>query len=116
ADCLYLLAHDIHLDRQSRGRLVSPLYHVDIGDCHRLRHSGAQAVAMTFSLTFVATIGLAYLLLIFGIATITDRGWIPRRITEHPITYVLSLGIFASAWAFYGVIDLAFQFGYGALA
>ncbi|HEY7885274.1 MAG TPA: ATP-binding protein [Cellvibrionaceae bacterium] len=71
---------------------------------------------MTFSFTFVALIGLAYLLLIFGIATITDRGWLPKRITEHPATYVLSLGIFASAWAFYGVIDLAFQFGYGALA
>lgn len=71
---------------------------------------------MTFSLTFVAAIGLAYLLIIFGIAAITDRGWIPRRITDHPITYVLSLGIFASAWAFYGVVDLAFQFGYGALA
>lgn len=71
---------------------------------------------MTFELTHVALIGLAYLLLIFGIATITERGWLPRSITEHPITYILSLGIFASAWAFYGVIDLAFQFGYGALA
>src|SRR5690554_5950253 len=71
---------------------------------------------MSFELTHVALIGLGYLLLIFGIATITDRGWLPRAITEHPITHILSLGIFASAWAFYGVIDLAFQFGYGALA
>ncbi|MDO3381955.1 ATP-binding protein [Gilvimarinus algae] len=71
---------------------------------------------MTFELTHVALLCLAYLLLIFGIATITERGWLPRWITEHPVTYILSLGIFASAWAFYGVIDLAFQFGYGALA
>lgn len=71
---------------------------------------------MTFELTHVALLCLSYLLVIFGIATITERDWIPRKITEHPITYVLSLGIFASAWAFYGVIDLAFQFGYGALA
>lgn len=71
---------------------------------------------MTFDLGQVALIGVCYLLLLFGIAYITERGWIPDSITSHPITYILSLGIFASAWAFYGVIDLAFQYGYGALA
>lgn len=71
---------------------------------------------MTFDLSQVALIGVSYLLLLFGIAYITERGWIPEAITTHPLTYILSLGIFASAWAFYGVIDLAFQFGYGALA
>jgi len=71
---------------------------------------------MTFDLGQVALIGIGYLLLLFGIAYITERGWIPDSITSHPITYILSLGIFASAWAFYGVIDLAFQYGYGALA
>ncbi len=71
---------------------------------------------MTFDLSQVALIGIGYLLLLFGIAWITERGWIPESVTSHPITYILSLGIFASAWAFYGVIDLAFQYGYGALA
>ena len=71
---------------------------------------------MTFELSHVALIGISYLLLLFGIAWITERGWIPDSITSHPITYILSLGIFASAWAFYGVIDLAFSYGYGALA
>jgi len=71
---------------------------------------------MTFDLSQVAALGVGYLLLLFGIAYITERGWIPERITSHPVTYILSLGIFASAWAFYGVVDLAFQFGYGALA
>lgn len=71
---------------------------------------------MTFDLSLVALIGIGYLLLLFGIAWITERGWIPASVTSHPITYILSLGIFASAWAFYGVIDLAFQYGYGALA
>ena len=71
---------------------------------------------MTFDLSQVALIGICYLLLLFGIAYVTERGWIPDRITSHPVTYILSLGIFASAWAFYGVIDLAFQYGYGALA
>ncbi|MDQ2077673.1 ATP-binding protein [Marinimicrobium sp. ABcell2] len=71
---------------------------------------------MTFELTHVALICVSYLLVIFGVAWITERGWVPKAITQHPLTYILSLGIFASAWAFYGVIDLAFQFGYGALA
>ncbi len=71
---------------------------------------------MTFDLSQVALIGISYLLLLFGIAYITERGWVPERITTHPVTYIFSLGIFASAWAFYGVVDLAFQFGYGALA
>ena len=71
---------------------------------------------MNFDFSQVALIGISYLLLLFGIAYITERGWVPERITTHPVTYIFSLGIFASAWAFYGVIDLAFQFGYGALA
>jgi signal transduction histidine kinase/Na+/proline symporter len=71
---------------------------------------------MTFDLSQVALIGIGYLLLLFGIAYVTERGWIPESITNHPVTYIFSLGIFASAWAFYGVVDLAFQFGYGALA
>jgi PAS domain S-box-containing protein len=71
---------------------------------------------MTFDFLQVAIIGVSYLLLLFGIAYITERGWVPERITNHPVTYIFSLGIFASAWAFYGVVDLAFQFGYGALA
>ncbi len=71
---------------------------------------------MTFEIAEIALIGVAYLLVLFGIAFSAEKGYIPQRISRHPLTYILSLGIFASAWAFYGVIDLAFQFGYGALA
>ena len=71
---------------------------------------------MVFSLTEIALLCVSYLLLIFGIAWITEKGWIPDKVTRHPIVYILSLGIFASAWSFYGVVDLAFQYGYGALA
>lgn len=71
---------------------------------------------MTFHITYIALAGLAYLLLLFGIAHAADRGWIPAKLINHRITYILSLGIMASAWSFYGVVDLAFQFGYGALA
>lgn len=71
---------------------------------------------MTFSFLQLALICLTYLSLLFGIAYITERGWISDKIVHHPITYVLSLGIFASAWSFYGIIELAREYGYGALA
>ena len=54
--------------------------------------------------------------MLFGIAWATDKGFVPKRIVRHPITYVLSLGVYASAWAFYGSVGLAYEFGYGFLA
>ncbi|MFT7561128.1 MAG: PAS domain S-box-containing protein [Flavobacteriales bacterium] len=71
---------------------------------------------MTFSFLQVALICLIYLGAVFSVAFATERGLIPDKIVSHPITYIFSLGIFASAWAYYGVIDLARQYGYGALA
>ncbi len=71
---------------------------------------------MTFSYAGVAAICLFYLCVIFSIAYLTEKGKIPERIIVNPITYIFSLGIFASAWSFYGVIDLAHQYGYSALA
>ncbi|PCK02598.1 MAG: histidine kinase [Alteromonadaceae bacterium] len=71
---------------------------------------------MTFDLLGIALICLIYIGVLFGIAYATEKGWIPNRIVSHPITYIFSLGIFASAWSFYGIIHLAQEFGYGALA
>jgi PAS domain S-box-containing protein len=71
---------------------------------------------MIFDLTHIALLGIAYLVMLFGVAHAANSRWFPKAITNHPVTYVLSLGIFFSAWSFYGVIDLAYQFGYGALA
>ena len=71
---------------------------------------------MTFSFFQVALICFIYLGVLFSIAYATERGLVPHRIVSNPTVYILSLGIFASAWSFYGVIDLARQFGYGALA
>ncbi|MFT5085193.1 MAG: Na+/proline symporter, partial [Lentisphaeria bacterium] len=71
---------------------------------------------MTFSFLQVALICTLYLSILFGIAYTTEKGWVPNRIVSHPIIYIFSLGIFASAWSFYGVIDLAKEYGYGALA
>ncbi|MDF3931976.1 sensor histidine kinase [Pseudomonas citronellolis] len=70
----------------------------------------------SFSLTQLILISAAYLMVLFGVAWITERGYIPRRLVRHPLVYTLSLGVYASAWAFYGTVGLAYQYGYGFLA
>src|SRR5476651_499830 len=71
---------------------------------------------MSFSLTQMILISAAYLTVLFGVAWISERGMIPRAIIRHPLTYTLSLGVYASAWAFYGTVGLAYQYGYGFLS
>ena len=70
----------------------------------------------SFSLTQLILISVAYLSTLFGVAWITERGYVPRRLVRHPLVYTLSLGVYASAWAFYGTVGLAYQYGYGFLA
>ncbi|HSC83057.1 MAG TPA: ATP-binding protein [Pseudomonas sp.] len=70
----------------------------------------------SFDLSQLILISAAYLLLLFGVAWISERGLIPRWVIRHPLTYTLSLGVFASAWAFYGTVGLAYQYGFGFLA
>ena len=71
---------------------------------------------MSFSLTELILISAAYLLVLFGVAWVSEHGLIPRWIIRHPLTYTLSLGVYASAWAYYGTVGLAYQYGYGFLA
>lgn len=71
---------------------------------------------MSFSLTQMILISAAYLGVLFGVAWISERGMIPRAIIRHPLTYTLSLGVYASAWAFYGTVGLAYEYGYGFLS
>ncbi|TRX72926.1 sensor histidine kinase [Pseudomonas mangiferae] len=70
----------------------------------------------SFSLGQLMLISAAYLLALFGVAWLSERGLVPRRLVHHPLTYTLSLGVYASAWAFYGTVGLAYQYGYGFLA
>src|SRR5690606_18256447 len=35
---------------------------------------------------------------------------------RHPVVYILSLGVFAGAWAVFGAVGLAHNYGYGFLA
>lgn len=71
---------------------------------------------MNYDLTTVVALGSGYLALLFGIAYVTERGWIPVRFVRHPIVYVLSLGVFASVWAYYTSVGNALRDGYGYLA
>lgn len=70
----------------------------------------------SFNLSQLILISAGYLLILFGVAWITERGWIAHWVIRHPVTYTLSLGVYASAWAFYGTVGLAYQYGYGFLA
>ncbi len=70
----------------------------------------------SFSLGQVSAIGVGYLLLLFAAAYATERRWLPRKVTRHPLVYVLSLGVYASAWAVYGSVGLANQYGFGFLS
>jgi len=70
---------------------------------------------MTFELTVLFAIAVAYLLLLFLIAYATERGWIPPSITRHPLVYVLSLGVYATSWSFYGSVGFARTQGYNFL-
>jgi PAS domain S-box-containing protein len=71
---------------------------------------------MNFEVSTIIALGGGYLGLLFGIAFVTERGWIPEKIVRHPIVYVLSLGVFASVWAYYTSIGNALRDGYGYLA
>jgi PAS domain S-box-containing protein len=71
---------------------------------------------MSFSLVQLSLIIFGYLFFLFAAAYVVDRGWIPKHWVHHPAVYVLSLGVYASAWAFYGSVAMADQYGYGFLA
>jgi PAS domain S-box-containing protein len=71
---------------------------------------------MTFELSSLFILGLAYMAMLFVIALATDRGWIPQRIVRHPVVYVLALGVFASVWSYYAATANAFRDGFGYLA
>ena len=70
---------------------------------------------MTFELPGLFLVGVGYLLLLFLIAYAAERDWVPATITRHPLTYVLSLGVYATSWSFYGSVGFARNQGYNFL-
>lgn len=71
---------------------------------------------MTFSLTYLFLAVIAYLSLLFLLAYATELGKVPKRIIYHPVTYVLSLGVYATSWSYYGSVGFAESQGYSFLA
>ncbi|MBP0049751.1 PAS domain S-box protein [Marinobacterium sp. AK62] len=70
---------------------------------------------MNFDISALLLLGLGYLLALFGAAWLTERKQLPERLTRHPAVHVLALGVFASAWTFYGIFGLAHDTGYAYL-
>lgn len=70
---------------------------------------------MSFSPHLLFLVAGLYLLLLFAVAFACDRGWLPKRLTRHPLTYVLSLCVYASAWTIYACIGYAYHYGFNFL-
>ena len=71
---------------------------------------------MKFELYQLFLVGAAYLLLLFYIAHSANSSRHIQKLLRHPIVYVLSLGVFISAGAIYGVVSLAYDYGFGYLS
>ncbi len=71
---------------------------------------------MTFETYQLLLPGTALLLLLFAIAFSAERGWLPGHLLRHPAVYVLSLGVIGGAFAVYGSVGLAYEYGYGFLS
>ena len=71
---------------------------------------------MNFSAAGLLLVSVAYLSLLFGIAWVSERGLLPRKLVRHPLIYVLSLGVYAGIWSVYASVGAAAETGYGFLA
>ncbi len=70
---------------------------------------------MNFELWQLFVAGVGYLALLFLIAWIVDnKPWF-GRLAHNPLTYSLSLGVYATSWSFYGSVGFAERQGYSFL-
>ncbi|MDZ7749033.1 MAG: ATP-binding protein [Halofilum sp. (in: g-proteobacteria)] len=56
-------------------------------------------------------VAVAYLGLLFLVAWLVERGYVPERLARHPLTITLSLGVYATSWTFYGSVGFAHSAG-----
>jgi len=70
---------------------------------------------MNFEIGHLFFASVIYLLLLFFIAYATEQGWLSPRIARHPLTYALSLGVYATSWSFYGSVGFAQTQGFNFL-
>lgn len=71
---------------------------------------------MNFELWQLFFAGVGYLGLLFIIAWVVDNKPGYGRLAHNPITYSLSLGVYATSWSFYGSVGLAERQGYSFLS
>jgi len=71
---------------------------------------------MSFSAASLLVTSLIYLIILFAIAWVTEKGFLPRHWVRHPVVYTLSLGVYAGIWAVYAAVGVAAETGYGFLA
>lgn len=71
---------------------------------------------MIFDSLGLLGLGLAYLIFLFLIAHLSESGLFATKWIRSPFVYVLSLGVYISAWGVYGVIGFANDTGYNFLA
>jgi len=71
---------------------------------------------MKFEVWHLFAISVAYLGLLFVIATAAERKWLPESLVSHPLVYTLSIGVYATSWSYYGSVGLADREGYTFLA
>jgi len=71
---------------------------------------------MSFSAPGLLLVSLLYLIILFGIAWVTEKGMLPSHWVRHPLVYTLSLGVYAGIWAVYAAVGMVAETGYGFLA
>jgi len=72
--------------------------------------SQGESVILSAPGLFVSS--LLYLLLLFFVAYATERRWVPTWVPRHPAIYILSLGVYATTWSFYGSVGYADSNGF----
>jgi PAS domain S-box-containing protein len=70
---------------------------------------------MSFEASSLLLLAVGYLFVLFLVAQAAERGWIANKIIEHPAIYVLSLGVFVSTFGIFGLVGMAYEYGYGYL-
>ncbi|AKT36824.1 ATP-binding protein [Chondromyces crocatus] len=71
---------------------------------------------MALSDAHLLAAALGYVAVLFLLAHAAERGRLPAGLARHPLTYVLSLGIYASSWTYFGSVGVADQHGLDFLA
>ncbi len=70
---------------------------------------------MKFEIWQLFLVGVAYLGILFLLAFAVEKRLIPAKIVRHPLTYTLSLGVYATSWSYYGSVGFAQTQGFNFL-